>query len=319
MPMPMRLLRKLFEIHSPSGHEHSLKKYIHRHIRKNVGGCKVWFDKKGNMYIKKGEAANYPCMVAHLDQVQQSHPKDFMTVQCDDIIFGYSPKERDFKGLGADDKVGIWIALQCLEKYDAIKLAFFVEEETGCLGSENADMSFFDDARFVVQCDRRGNSDMITTIGWTDLCSSAFIKAIEPQAFGYRKQTGMMTDVEALKERGLGVSCINLSCGYYRPHTDNEFVVISDILKCKAFVEHIIETVKEPSPHIARDIYLGVYDDTLDELFDIVDYALSYNPKLTATELHEFYHGDYPHATLEQFEEAVQQWKCFNEPCESEN
>jgi hypothetical protein len=36
------------------------------------------------------------------------------------------------EGLGADDKNGIWIALQCLKKYDTVKVAFFVSEEVGC-------------------------------------------------------------------------------------------------------------------------------------------------------------------------------------------
>jgi hypothetical protein len=30
------------------------------------------------------------------------------------------------------------------------------------VGSGKADMSFFRDCRFVVQCDRRGHSDMVT-------------------------------------------------------------------------------------------------------------------------------------------------------------
>lgn len=42
----------------------------------------------------------------------------------------------------------------------------------------------------------------------------------------------MMTDVLELKERGLGVSCINLSCGYYEPHSDEEFTVKKDLLNC---------------------------------------------------------------------------------------
>ena len=47
-----------------------------------------------------------------------------------------------------------------------------------------------------------------------------------------KKNPGMMTDVLELKERGLGVSCINLSCGYYEPHSDEEFTVKKDLLNC---------------------------------------------------------------------------------------
>ena len=80
------------------------------------------------------------------------------------MIFGYSPKERKQCGLGADDKNGLFIALECLASYDAIKCAFFVGEEIGCKGSGAVDISFFDDCRYCIQIDRRGNSDMVTDI-----------------------------------------------------------------------------------------------------------------------------------------------------------
>ena len=40
----------------------------------------------------------------------------------------------------------------------------------------------------------------------------------------------------ALKRNGLEVSCVNLSCGYYEPHTDNEYTILSDLCKCYRFV-----------------------------------------------------------------------------------
>lgn len=78
----------------------------------------------GNLYMTRGISETYPCIVAHLDQVQREHSKDFKAIETEDIIFGYSPKNRKREGLGADDKNGIWIALKCLEKYECIKVAF---------------------------------------------------------------------------------------------------------------------------------------------------------------------------------------------------
>ena len=43
-----------------------------------------------------------------------------------------------------------------------MKVVFFREEETGCKGSSEAVMSFFDDVRFVIQPDRKGNSDPVS-------------------------------------------------------------------------------------------------------------------------------------------------------------
>lgn len=245
----MKLLKKLYEIHSMSGQEKGMRKFIRRWVLTNVPEADIRYDNLGNIYIFKGVSETYPVVVAHLDQVQNSHSRDFQALEAGDIIIGYSAKSRAQQGLGADDKNGVWIALQCLLKYDCIKVAFFVSEEVGCVGSSAADMTFFQNARFVLQCDRRGAHDLITNAGWTDLCSPEFVKAIQPELFGYKEEEGMLTDVLTLKENGLNVSCVNISCGYYEPHTDHEFTNIPDLMNCLEFVEHIIETCIEVYPH----------------------------------------------------------------------
>ena len=45
------------------------------------------------------------------------------------------------------------------------------------------------------------------------------------------------------------MSCVNLSCGYYEPHTDHEYTVIADLLKCQRLVKHIIRTHTTVSRH----------------------------------------------------------------------
>lgn len=64
-------------------------------------------------------------------------------------------------------------------------------------------MEFFEDCRFVIQPDRRGSGDLITSISGLSLCSDDFIKDIHPERFGYKETDGLMTDIEQLKENGL--------------------------------------------------------------------------------------------------------------------
>lgn len=234
------LLKSLYKVFSPSMNEKKMRRFIKRHINNNIGGVTIVQDKAGNLLITKGESDSYPCICAHMDQVQHLHPKDFTCVDNDDVIFGYSPKERKQCGLGADDKNGLFIALECLASYEVIKCAFFVGEEIGCKGSGAVDVSFFDDCRYFIQIDRRGNSDMVTRI-YSEMCSEEFIHDVDCQSHGYEISDGLMTDVAELRERGVEVSCINLSCGYYEPHTDYEFTSKSDLQKCYDFVCHIIE------------------------------------------------------------------------------
>ena len=281
----MELLKQLFCIHSKSGKEGKIRKFIWNWVRQTVPDAKIECDKPGNLYITKGKSSTFPCIVAHMDQVQERHSKDFIAYEAEDIIIGFSPKHKEQQGLGADDKCGLWIALKCLQKFDSLKLAFFVGEEVGCKGSGLADMAFFDDCRFVIEPDRKGSEDLITQIGWTPLCSDDFLKDIGFKKFGYKEAEGLMTDIEALKDKGLMLSCINLSCGYYRPHSNEEFVYKPALLNCLAFVEHIIKTCTKVYPHIdntayyeKQNYYGDIYDDYYSEIYDLLtdDPSLSF-------------------------------------------
>lgn len=308
-----QLLKKLYAIHSQSGREDNMIKFLCS-LFKSIPGVKLGKDTHGNLYAWKGEAESYPCIVAHLDQVQHEHSRNFKAVETRDLIFGYSPSNHGFQGLGADDKNGILIAIEALKNYGCMKTAFFRQEETGCIGSQNAEMSFFENCRYVIQCDRRGNSDMITTIGFTDLCSEEFIQAVEPEKWGYREENGMMTDVETLKENGLKVSAINLSCGYYNPHTDEEITIKRDLIKCWRMVQHIIEDCTETYPHEQSEYYGRFgrgYDDW--DLEDEIYSTLHQDPTLTASDLYEAYHADYPHLTLYDFENIASEYRMMYE------
>ena len=301
----MELLKQLYKFHSPSGNERAMKKFVRRHVRKYIPGAKIGMDKIGNLYIIKGVSETYPCIVAHLDQVQRNHSKDFIPIETKELIFGYSPRNRRQEGLGADDKNGIWIALKCLEKYKILKVAFFVEEETGCRGSSQADMDFFRDCRFVIQPDRRGYKDLITTIGWTDLCSDEFLKAIGYKQFGYQKTEGAMTDILALKENGLEISCINLSCGYYEPHTDNEFTVKADLLNCLYLIEHIIGTCTEVYSHadiLGTGKRTGRSDWEYEEIVNEIYEMLEMDETLSVDDLEFMYGRYYPELRHEDYE-----------------
>lgn len=256
----MKLLIQLYKVYSPSRKEKKMRKFIKDYIRRNVPGAVVNQDKYGNLYVTKGECQTYPCIVAHMDQVQDEHSKDFIVAKVDDNLFGFSGGKCRMEGPGADDKNGVWVALRCLKKYDVMKAAFFMGEEIGCVGSSDADMEFFTDCRWVVQCDRKNGGDLITNACWCELCSKEFVAALQPERFGYKETEGMLTDVMTLKENGLKVSCVNMSCGYYRPHTDEEYTKWSELENCLNFVQWIIENVTDVYPHeYEEDKWAGCY------------------------------------------------------------
>lgn len=297
----MELLKQLYAIHSPSGNEKKICQYIKAYIRKNVPDAVITQDGAGNLYVTRGVSDTYPCVVAHLDQVQKNHSKDFRAVETEDLIFGYSPSKRRQEGLGADDKNGIWIALRCLRRNAAMKVALFTGEEVGCKGSGAADLDFFSDCRFVIEPDRRGYNDLITQISFQELCSKEFLDAIRPEKFGYKAECGLMTDVEALKEQGVDLSCINLSCGYYHPHTDEEFTVKKDLVNCLDFVQHIIENCVSVYKHEGWQSTWYFEDELLYGFDDSFYDLLSAHPDYTAEDAWDVYSTNFAGMTRENF------------------
>ncbi len=236
--------------------------------------------------------------------------EDFETIYDDDIIFAYSPKSKAQQGLGADDKNGLWIALELLAERDVLKCAFFVGEEVGCVGSRQADMDFFKDVLYCIEPDRRNGGDLITEISGP-ICSQDFVDALGYEQFGYEPTDGLMTDVETLCENGVGVSCINISCGYYNPHTDQECTVWSELKNALDFARHICATLIDRYPHEYTDAWSAwddgwygfgrrrkrkassytAFDEDMD--YETMDSILRYETHLTFEEVAKDYAGHF--------------------------
>lgn len=281
--MNTELLFSLYRIHAKSGSEKKMRKFLRRQALL-CGAQSIETDKHGNVLIVKGHAETYPCLAAHMDQVQSFHSKDFEVVQIGDDVLGWSRKSHSQQGLGADDKNGLFICLECLKKYDNIKVAFFSGEEIGCVGSRQVDLEFFKDCRFIIEPDRAHGSDLITSMSVGRVCSDEFVKAICAEAFGYSEQRGSITDVGELVERGVGISCLNLSCGYYDAHTDHEMTILPELENCLDFVQHIIENCTDVYP------FSYEYDDGCGRYYPSYGkkYTDSYTPKIL-----DYYHGPY--------------------------
>jgi len=241
-------LNEVLTIQSHSGREWRMFAFIIRQLKKQ--GVYYTTDEVGNIYAQKGGGDSFPCVVAHMDTV---HPivEDLSIISVGDKLTGFNRITMQQTGIGGDDKVGVYIALKCLQKYDCIKVAFFVDEERGCIGSGVADVSFFADCRFILQADRRGSTDFVHTAAGVALSSKKFRKAVGKylSMYGYKFTTGLMTDVMALKQGGVAVSMANVSCGYHRPHSDDEWVSVSQVETCLDLFTSIIENLTDLYPH----------------------------------------------------------------------
>lgn len=123
-------LISLLKISSPSGREEEVAKVIKDMVE--GWGYKVIQDEMGNMFISSGKTPKV-FLNAHMDTV----------TPCDNVvpvIDGDIIRSDGRTILGADDKVGIAVILELLEKYkDAplpIQVIFTVQEEVGLVGAK---------------------------------------------------------------------------------------------------------------------------------------------------------------------------------------
>lgn len=283
--MISNLFKSILEVQSCSGRVERMTKLISDTARRFGATVTV---NDGNVYVTKGKPTNdgYPCIVAHTDTVHSIVPDKQFTVGYDTangIIYGYNPVLKNFTGIGGDDKVGIYIALAAVEWFDNIKACFFRDEEIGCIGSGLADLSFFSDCTYILQCDRRGSADFVTNIGGTDISSKDFQDAVSSiiTSHGYKFAKGMTTDVGKLTQRNVGVSCANMSCGYYNPHQPEEIIVVHDVYNTKSMVFEIIGQVTSKFPftppkpeYIFNREYYGKSAGYFDDFYEPKSYKL---------------------------------------------
>ena len=240
----MELLKLFYGINSKSGNEAEMKKFF----LEQLAGLELLVEEDtfGNIFITKGVADSYPCVTAHLDEVHI--PTERNIVVDGDMIYAVdSHGER--VGIGADDKNGLWIINNLLHTKPVLKVALFVQEErdgdmAGCRGSKACSLSFFNDVRYMLAVDRKGNNEVVT-VGKGDirLCDDNLFPSDVLLKYGYECVPGGRTDVVALKERGLQVPCCNISCGYYNAHKPDEYTVFTHLVTSLTFVSDVIDRI----------------------------------------------------------------------------
>jgi len=223
-------LIKLLNIHGVSGNETQVRKYLQpilTHFMDNVG-----IDSYGNLLAEKKIGTGIGATVllsAHMDTVKGVFADRKLIIDGDVI-------SSDKGALGADDRAGIAIIMEVLRNIESlsfngvIKVAFSREEEIGCVGSKKIDPKWYSDVDLAIVVDRKGNRDIVVGC-WDAFCSDAvglfFEEASKMQDMDWKAVEGGISDAVTFSENG--VNSVNLSAGYYKEHTENEYVVLSQM------------------------------------------------------------------------------------------
>lgn len=245
--MPSELIEILQIPHGIIRHEDNVRNYIKKRIPR------LTEDRHGNLYLIN---ENTPLFCSHMDNVgSKEAQRHLKKIKYNDGII------KGTHNMGADDKVGIYICLKMYEYFwDKISLLFCVQEETGGIWSTAFDKSLIATNTYCVIPDRFGTSDIIG-VG-NDYCTVEFQSRIqEPLAqYGFKPAVGIWCDADHLQA---SINCINISCGYYKHHTDQEYVewdtVCNTIEALKACVWYNIPRM-EPPEDSSYPSYYGWYN-----------------------------------------------------------
>lgn len=250
------LLRRLLTVPTCSRQEERMVEFIVEHVRQrgSVRCGEITTDAWNNVFIRKGSPGIVPCVAAHIDAVHALHRVEIN--QQDDILFGLD-EQGQRTGIGADDKAGVFVCLELLERFNDIAVALFSAEEIGCVGAHHAPAEWFDDVGYLIEFDCPGRGLVSYTSSGTRLFANngEFIQTAKPalQAHGLtRFQHHPYSDVMALRQR-FRFSCLNLSCGYHNWHRPDEYLVLNEVEAAVNAGEALIAALGRRSYHFALD------------------------------------------------------------------
>lgn len=162
---------------------------------------------------------NFPVLlVAHMDTVHKELPRE--------IIYK-DGKISSPQGIGGDDRCGIYMIMEILKRGYRPSVLFCEDEEIGCVGSTKFAVSKFAESlngtfNYIIELDRNGSNDAV----YYECDNPEFEKFIEMSFF--KKAFGSYTDICEIAP-ALDCSAVNFSCGYYKQHTTDEYVVLSEM------------------------------------------------------------------------------------------
>lgn len=234
----MIVLKKLYEISNNSGKEKRISKAIQTILHNK--SIKFNVDKHGQIfYFKK----NTPLISCHLDSVFSTAPVEIKRKK--GCLYGID-RYGALTGLGADDKNGIWIMLKMLDKYrNNISFVFSVQEESGGtmfskLLENNS--KIVESMKYCIVLDRKGSSDIIGTTNY--YCDSDFEDEISDigKTHCYKPASGLFSDADRISEY---LNTVNLSVGYFNPHSIREYTHIESVYNALIFTDNILHTVEK--------------------------------------------------------------------------
>ncbi len=193
----------------------------------NVVSTEAYVVAKGNVPIT---------IVAHLDTVHRkltSHKDitiegDIITSEC---------------GIGGDDRCGVYMIHKLIERTNKPNIILTTDEEIGRLGAQvlcrTKDIEIVRNSKYIIELDRKGNNDAV----FYNCHNQEFIDYIIEE-FGFEFTEGSYSDISNIAPK-LNIAAVNLSSGYYKQHTVDEYINFKDLKEIYGRVCTMIDNLPE--------------------------------------------------------------------------
>lgn len=197
-------------------------------------------------------------LVAHLDTVHKELPNE--------IIYANGTMSSP-QGIGADDRSGVYMILEILKHHNCYAL-FCEDEEIGCIGSgkfckSSIAKEYVGKFNYLIEVDRANAKDAV----FYECDNPEFEKFITEKH--WETSIGSYTDIVELSP-ALGAASVNFSCGYYKAHTTDEYLVLKEM---ETNIKEICKLIDRTD--IEKDKYEYIESDysRWDKLIGDVEYS----------------------------------------------
>ena len=156
-------------------------------------------------------------LVAHMDTVHKKLPT---------TIIETDGKISSPQGIGGDDRCGIFIIMNIVQQLHC-SVVLCEDEEIGCVGARKfAESPFIQqlDVNYMIEFDRMNANDAVFYS-----CDNKEFTDFVTDYTGYKYAYGSFSDISRLAPAAK-VAAVNLSCGYYKAHSLDEYVVYDEML-----------------------------------------------------------------------------------------
>ncbi|MCL2498153.1 MAG: M28 family peptidase [Symbiobacteriaceae bacterium] len=226
----------LVAIYAPSKMEEPVAEYLIPILTPHC--THIERDKEGNLCAwKPGDSGTDTIVLcAHMDTVFFPEMERHFLVEDGYLMLDQSQLPRETERgvvrpvvLGGDDRAGIEMILALVEHYNGplnLRLLFTTREEIGGQGMHDVNPNFLEGVTCGLVLDRRNSGDIVSRIEGRTLGSKSFVQYVRHcgEQVGVRELRevgGAFSDAYFMSRRNR-IPCLNLSVGYYFPHTPKE-------------------------------------------------------------------------------------------------